>query len=72
MSENQARQKLLKSRGMKELREGRLLVQIEPSLLDTVRALAEKEGVSTGELTRYALQCAIDNLTDVRWDPKIT
>lgn len=52
-----------------ELRSGRLLTQIEPSLLDLVSATARKQGVSIGELVRFSLIRGVKDLTGTNWNP---
>lgn len=52
-----------------ELRSGRLLTQIEPSLLDLVSATARRQGVSIGELVRFSLIRGIKDLTGTNWNP---
>jgi hypothetical protein len=65
-----ARRELRQGREMIELREGRLLVQIEPSMLEAIRLLAEKEGISTGEFTRFSLRRGLTALTGHKWEPQ--
>jgi hypothetical protein len=52
-----------------ELRSGRILTQIEPSLLELVSKTAEGKGISVGELVRFSLIRGIFDLTGTRWEP---
>jgi len=52
-----------------ELRSGRILTQIEPSLLELVSATAQKKGVSIGEFVRFSLIRGVKDLTGTNWNP---
>jgi predicted HicB family RNase H-like nuclease len=52
-----------------ELRSGRLLTQIEPSLLELVSATAQKKGISIGEFVRFSLIRGVKDLTGTNWNP---
>jgi len=52
-----------------ELRSGRILTQIEPSLLELVSATAQEKGVSIGEFVRFSLIRGVKDLTGTNWNP---
>jgi len=52
-----------------EIRSGRLLTQIEPSLLELVASTAAGKGVSIGEFVRFSLIRGVKDLTGEHWNP---
>ena len=52
-----------------ELRSGRLLTQIEPSLLELVAETAHTKGVSIGEFVRFSLIRGVKDMTGTSWNP---